>query len=94
MVIDKDDELGVNLYLARGRSFVWLSMMNEAIKDLMIAINLDENCTDAYLLRGKFSYLVSNNIQAFMDFQNLIVLDPKNPSVHIYAGNLLMTTGA
>lgn len=29
-----------------------------------------------------------------MDFQKLIVLDPKNPKVHIYAGNLLMTTGA
>jgi tetratricopeptide (TPR) repeat protein len=24
----------------------------------------------------------------------LIVLEPKNPSVHIYAGNLLMTTGS
>lgn len=29
-----------------------------------------------------------------MDFQKLIVLDPKNPKVHVYAGNLLMTTGA
>lgn len=29
-----------------------------------------------------------------MDFQKLIVLNPKNPKVHIYAGNLLMTTGA
>jgi tetratricopeptide (TPR) repeat protein len=29
-----------------------------------------------------------------MDFQKLIVLEPKNPMVHIYAGNLLMTTGS
>ena len=94
MAIDKDDEPGANLYLARGRSFAWLSMLNEAIKDFSIAINLDENCTDAYLCRGKWSYLVGNNTQAFMDFQKLIVLDPKNPNVHIYAGNLLMTTGA
>lgn len=38
--------------------------------------------------------MIGNNTQAFMDFQKLIVLDPKNPMVHIYAGNLLMTTGA
>lgn len=29
-----------------------------------------------------------------MDFQKIIVLQPKNPMVHIYAGNLLMTTGS
>lgn len=29
-----------------------------------------------------------------MDFQKLIVLYPNNPMVHVYAGNLLMTTGA
>ena len=94
MAIDKDDEPGAALYLARGRSFAWLSMLNEAIKDFSIAINLDEKWADAYLWRGKCSYLVGNNTQAFMDFQKLIVLDPKNPKVHIYAGNLLMTTGA
>ncbi|CAI2363482.1 unnamed protein product [Moneuplotes crassus] len=94
MAIDKDDEPGASLYLARGRSFACLSMLNEAIKDFSIAINLDEKCTDAYLCRGKCSYLVGNNTQAFMDFQKLIVLDAKNPKVHIHAGNLLMTTGA
>lgn len=31
---------------------------------------------------------------AFLDFQKLILLEPKNPMVHIYAGNLLMTTGS
>jgi tetratricopeptide (TPR) repeat protein len=29
-----------------------------------------------------------------MDFQKIIVLNPKTPIVHIYAGNLLMTTGS
>ena len=29
-----------------------------------------------------------------MDFQRLILTDPKNPIVHVSAGNLLMTTGA
>jgi len=94
MAIDKDDEPGAWLYLARGRSFACLSMLNEAIKDFSIAINLDEKWIDAYLCRGKWSYLVGNNTQAFMDFQKIIVLDPKNPKAHVYAGNLLMTTGA
>lgn len=94
MAIDKDDEPGACLYLARGRSFACLSMLNEAIKDFSIAINLDDKWIDAYLCRGKCSYLIGDNTQAFMDFQKLIVLDPKNPKVHIYAGNLLMTTGA
>lgn len=29
-----------------------------------------------------------------MDFQKIIILEPKNPMVHVYAGNLLMTTGS
>lgn len=94
MAIDKDDEPGPNLYLARGRSFACLSMLNEAIKDYTIAINLDEKNLDAYFNRGKCSYLIGNNTQAFMDFQKLIVLYPQDANVHVYAGNLLMTTGA
>jgi len=61
MAIDKDDEPGPNLYLARGRSFACLSMLNEAIKDYTIAINLDEKNLDAYFNRGKCSYLIGNN---------------------------------
>ncbi len=37
---------------------------------------------------------MGDNNLAFLDFQRLILSDPKNPMVHIYAGNLLMTTGA
>lgn len=37
---------------------------------------------------------MGDNNLAFLDFQRLILTDPKNPMVHIYAGNLLMTTGA
>lgn len=65
MAIDKDDEPGSNLYLARGRSFACLSMLNEAVKDYSIAINLDEKNVDAYLNRGKCSYLINKNQQAF-----------------------------
>ena len=38
--------------------------------------------------------MLGDNNLAFLDFQRLILTDPKNPMVHVYAGNLLMTTGA
>lgn len=64
------------------------------MKDLSIALNLDETLQDAYIYRGKCAYLLGDNNLAFLDFQRLILSDPKNPMVHVYAGNLLMTTGA
>ena len=64
------------------------------MKDLSIALNLDETLKQGYIYRGKCAYLLGDNNLAFLDFQRLILTDPKNPMVHIYAGNLLMTTGA
>ena len=93
-VIDKSEETSANHYLARGRCYACLSMFKEAITDLSIAINLNKDLLDAYLNRGKCAYLIGDTGLAFMDFQTLIKLEPKNPSVHIYAGNLLMTTGS
>mmetsp|Transcript_19568 Transcript_19568/g.30094 ORF Transcript_19568/g.30094 Transcript_19568/m.30094 type:complete len:223 (-) Transcript_19568:1888-2556(-) len=93
-VIEKTDETNAVHYLARGRCYACLSMFKEAITDLSIAINLNKDLLDAYLNRGKCAYLIGDTGLAFMDFQKLIVLEPKNPSVHIYAGNLLMTTGS
>ena len=93
-VIDKSEEASANQYLARGRCYACLSMFKEAIADLTIAINLNKDLLDAYLNRGKCAYLIGDTGLAFMDFQTLIKLEPKNPSVHIYAGNLLMTTGS
>ena len=69
-------------------------MFKEAITDLSIAINIDKDLIDAYLNRGKCAYLIGDTSLAFMDFQKIIVLQPKNPMVHVYAGNLLMTTGS
>lgn len=92
--IESSDEAQANLYLARGRCYACLSMFKEAITDLSIAINLNKDLLDAYLNRGKCSYLIGDSGLAFMDFQKIIVIEPKNPMVHIYAGNLLMTTGS
>jgi tetratricopeptide (TPR) repeat protein len=93
-VIEKSEETSAKYYLARGRCYACLSLFKEAITDLSIAINLNKDLLDAYLNRGKCAYLIGDTGLAFMDFQKLIVLEPKNPMVHIYAGNLLMTTGS
>ena len=69
-------------------------MFPEAVKDLTAAITLDEECLDSYLNRGKCAYLLGDTPLSFLDFQKLIMIDPKNPLVHVYAGNLLMTTGS
>lgn len=81
-------------YLARGRTYACLSILTEAMKDLSIALNLDETLQQAYVFRGCCAYLLGDNNLAFLDFQRLILSDPKNPMVHVQAGKLLMTTGA
>jgi tetratricopeptide (TPR) repeat protein len=93
-VIDMDEDTAAKYYLGRGRCYACLSMFKEAITDLSIAINIDKDLIDAYLNRGKCAYLIGDTSLAFMDFQKIIVLQPKNPMVHVYAGNLLMTTGS
>eukprot|EP00350_Pseudokeronopsis_sp_OXSARD2_P006781 CAMPEP_0170566124 /NCGR_PEP_ID=MMETSP0211-20121228/79635_1 /TAXON_ID=311385 /ORGANISM="Pseudokeronopsis sp., Strain OXSARD2" /LENGTH=392 /DNA_ID=CAMNT_0010887207 /DNA_START=2076 /DNA_END=3254 /DNA_ORIENTATION=- len=92
--IEEEEEPTASYYLARGRCYACLSILTEAMKDLSIALNLDESLQEAYIYRGKCAYLLGDNNLAFLDFQRLILTDPKNPMVHVYAGNLLMTTGA
>ena len=92
--IDAEEESSAYFYLARGRTYACLSILTEAMKDLSVALNLDETLQQAYIYRGKCAYLIGDNNLAFLDFQRLILTDPKNPMVHVYAGNLLMTTGA
>ncbi len=94
VAIEEEEEPTASYYLARGRTYACLSILSEAMKDLSIALNLDETLQEAFIYRGKCAYLLGDNNLAFMDFQRLILTDPKNPMVHVYAGNLLMTTGA
>ena len=93
-LIDDDEEANAKFFLARGRAFACLSMFPEAVKDLTAAISMDEELLEAYLARGKCAYLLGDTALAFLDFQKLILIEPKNPMVHVYAGNLLMTTGS
>jgi len=93
-IVEKEDEPMWKYYLARGRWYAWLSMFPEAVKDLTAAVTLDEDWLEAYLNRGKCAYLLGDTPLSFLDFQKLIMIEPKNPLVHVYAGNLLMTTGS
>ena len=93
-LIGDEEEANAKFFLARGRAYACLSMFPEAIKDLTAAIAMDEDLLDAYLNRGKCAYLLGDTALAFLDFQKLILIEPKNPMVHVYAGNLLMTTGS
>lgn len=94
VAIAEEEEPTGQFHLARGRCYACLSILDEAMKDLSIALELDDTLHEAYIFRGKCAYLLGDNNLAFHDFQKLIISDQKNPLVHIYAGNLLMTTGA
>ncbi len=81
-------------FLARGRAYACMTMFEEAMQDLSIALQQDESLQQAFVFRGCCAYLMGDSNLAFLDFQKLILSDPKNPEVHVYAGKLLMTTGA
>ena len=89
-----EEEPNASDLLHQGRCHACLSMFKEAIADFTKVIELDDELFDAYLFRGKCCYLVGDTSQAFLDFQKLIMIQPKNPMVHAFAGNLLMTTGS
>jgi len=42
VAIDEEEEPTAAYYLARGRTYACLSILSEAMKDLSIALNLDE----------------------------------------------------
>ena len=90
----EEDQCNPMYYLARGRSYACVGILTEAMKDITIALNLDESLQQGYIYRGMCAYLLGDNNLSFLDFQRLILSDPKDPLVHVQAGNLLMTTGA
>ena len=45
-----------------------MSILDEAVKDLTVALELDESLFDAYIFRGKCAYLLGDNNLAFHDF--------------------------
>lgn len=68
IAIDEEEEPTASYYLARGRAYACLSILSEAMKNLSIALNLDETLQEAYIFRGKCAYLLGDNNLAFLDF--------------------------
>lgn len=68
VAIEEEEEPTASYYLARGRCFACLSILTEAMKDLSIALNLDDSLQEAYINRGKCAYLLGDNNLAFLDF--------------------------
>lgn len=66
--ISLEEESTPSFFLARGRTYACLSILTEAMKDLSIALQLDETLQDAYIFRGKCAYLLGDNNLAFLDF--------------------------
>lgn len=66
--IDAEEDPTASYFLARGRCYACLSILTEAMKDLSIALNLDDSLQDAYIYRGKCAYLLGDNNLAFLDF--------------------------
>ena len=66
--ISEDEEPTAAFYLARGRTYACLSILKEAMKDLSIALNLDQSLQQGYIFRGKCAYLLGDNNLAFLDF--------------------------
>ncbi|CAG9333091.1 unnamed protein product [Blepharisma stoltei] len=92
--MEKSEENMPMHFLARGLCYVTLKLIKEAIEDFSIAIQLDEKLAEAYFYRGRCAYLLDDTQLAFLDFQKLIVAKPKDPIVHVHAGNLLMLTNS
>jgi len=55
-------------YLARGRSYACMAMLEEAMKEITFALELDETLQQAYVFRGLCAYLIGDNNLAFLDF--------------------------
>ena len=68
VAIAEEEEPTGQFHLARGRCYACLSILDEAMKDLSIALELDDTLHEAYIFRGKCAYLLGDNNLAFHDF--------------------------
>ncbi len=76
----------------RGHAFSCCKSYKQALNDLSIAINLDENFAAAYLERSRCYLYTGDCNTSFVDLQKYISLKPDDPMIHLYAGNLLFNS--
>ena len=92
--IEKADENYAKYYFLKGAIFGASGNYSHAISDLSIAISLDKNYRLAYLERGKCYFGLCDLKQAFLDIQQYTSVKGNDPNIHLWAGNLLFSTGA
>lgn len=63
-----EEEITPMYYLARGRSYACMSLLNEAIDDISNALKLDETLQQGYVFRGRCAFLIGDTNLAFLDF--------------------------
>ena len=66
--IDKAEDNLTRHFLARGICYALLKLYKEALQEFSIAIQIDENCLDAYFYRGCAAYTLDDTDLALVDF--------------------------
>ncbi|EAS02746.2 tetratricopeptide repeat protein (macronuclear) [Tetrahymena thermophila SB210] len=92
--IEKSEDNVPKYFYLRGHTFGICKQYKQAISDLSIAIQLDENYAESYLERAKCYHFAGESNNAFADLQKYISLKPTDPNIHKWAGNLLFNSGA
>ena len=92
--IEKADENYAKYYFLKGCIYGAAGNYYNAVSDISIALSINKNYNAAYLERGKCYFGLRNLKQAFLDIQKYISSKGNNPNIHLWAGNLLFSTGA
>lgn len=91
--IEGCDSKVAKYHLGRARCYACLSMFKEAIEDLNISIETNDQLVEAYVLRGKCHFILGNTNTSFDDFKQVVKMNQEDPIVHVQAGNILMASG-
>ncbi|CAD8068857.1 unnamed protein product [Paramecium sonneborni] len=92
--VEKNEDRVAKYVYARGLVRACLDNPQQALNDFTIVINWDSKFAEAYLNRAKVFTLLGDRTAAFNDLQTYISLKPKDPDIHLWAGNLLFLIGA
>jgi len=87
------DENLARHYFFRGLSAACAGMLKEAIIDIDVALSLDIDYYDAYLVKGKCAYLAGDVNAALSCMQELVSRNKSESSVYVHLGNLMMLNG-
>lgn len=94
VAIEKAEDNNPFHYLCRGMCYANLGYYEEGVNDFSAVIQLNDSMAQAYLYRGRCSFLRDDTNFAYADFQKVIYALPEDPMVHMYAGDLLLLTNS